>query len=106
MRHRGFAGRDAWLAAVERELAHPAALPILAAKGLDPDVVRTVARIEASHASPLGLCSLSAEQLAGATRLPRAAVLRARLALVELGLEDVVAGPATAGVVHRELHHE
>ncbi|MGH1549587.1 hypothetical protein ACRAWB_10630 [Leifsonia poae] len=105
MRHRGFAGPDAWLAAVERELARPDALPVLIAKGIDPDAVRRVARIEASHASPLGRCCLSAEQVAGATGLPRASVLRARLALVELGLADAVTGPASAGGVQRELHH-
>ncbi len=105
MRHRRFAGRDAWMAAVEQALAHPAALPILTAKALDVDAVRSVAGAEAARASDLGISCLSADQLADAAGLPRTSVLRARLALVELGLEDVVPG-AGAGNVRRELHHD
>lgn len=105
MYHRRFAGREAWMAAVEAALRHPAARPILGAKGLDPEVVRSVATVEASHASDRGISCMSSEQLAGETGLSRPSVLRARLALVELGLLDVVVLPGAGGVVGRELHH-
>ncbi|MGH1526431.1 helix-turn-helix domain-containing protein [Leifsonia sp. L25] len=58
-----------------------------------------------SRSSAGGISSLSTDQLAEATGLPRSTVLRARLALVELGLEDVVPHPRATLATRRELHH-
>lgn len=100
-----FEGRDAWLAAVHRALAQPDAPPILAATGIDRGSVLTVARCEASEASDRGISILSHARVAQLTGLPRSAVLRARLALMELGLEDLASAPAAHGQIQRVLLH-
>lgn len=91
---------------MEQALAYPDAMPSLASKGLDADAVRRIAHVEASHASPAGISALTPEQLAEATGLPAPVVRKARLALVELGLQDIVADARVNGDIERELHHE
>jgi hypothetical protein len=106
MRDRRFAGRDAWMAAVDLALGRSSALPVLAAKGLDPVTVRAVALAEASGAAAGGITCLNPDELARMAGIPRSAVLKARLVLVELGLADLVAHPCAPGVIQRQLHHE
>ncbi|MFE4467745.1 hypothetical protein ACFRFH_02930 [Leifsonia sp. NPDC056824] len=100
-----FEGRDEWIAAVDRALSHPDASPLLAAKALDRGVVLTVAQFEASHASGTGVSTLSHTRLAQLAGLPRSVVLRARLALIELGLEDLASAPGAHLHIRRELRH-
>lgn len=100
-----FEGRDEWIAAVDRALSHPDASPLLAAKALDRGVVLTVAQFEASHASVTGVSTLSHARLAQLAGLPRSVVLRARLALIELGLEDLASAPGAHLRIRRELRH-
>lgn len=105
MRDARFEGREAWIAAVHGALARSDAHPILAAMAIDRDCVLTVARCEASGASDSGISTLSHSSLAESTGLPRSAVLRARLALVELGLEVLACAPSSRGDIDRMLHH-
>jgi len=100
-----FEGRDEWIAAVDRALRHPDAFPLLAAKALDRGTVLTVAHVEASQASDTGVSTLSHARLARLTGLPRWVVLRARLALIELGLEDLACAPGAYLQLRRELRH-
>jgi DNA-binding transcriptional ArsR family regulator len=100
-----FDGCDAWIAAVDRALSRPDARRLLAASALDGGTVLAVARAEVSAASGAGVSTLSHGQLAQLTGLSRSTVLRARLALIELGLEDLASAPGAQGQVHRELRH-
>jgi len=95
----------AWIAAVGHLLAGSAAQPVLAATGIDRVTLLAVARAEASGAGADGVTRLSHAQLAEAVGVPRAAVLRARLALIELGLEHLAAAPGAPGTVDRVLRH-
>jgi hypothetical protein len=97
-----FADRDAWIAAVEAALARRGANRILAALATDAQTVLTVARAECAEATD-GVCVLSHSRIAEATGLPVAAVRRARLALIELRLEDLAAAPGAPGRIQREL---
>lgn len=94
------------MAAVDLALGRPSALPVLAVKGLEPDAVRAVALAEASSAADSGITCLSPEELARAAGIPRSAVLKARVALIELGLADLIAHPCARGGTQRQLHHE
>ena len=98
-----FRSRDAWIAAVDRALMCADARQVLALKDIDPEVVLSVACAEASWATDGGVSTLSHARLAELTGHPRSAVLRARLALVELGLEDLAAVTGAPGTCHREL---
>ena len=100
-----FDGRDRWIAAVERALARPDARAILGPQGIDRALVLAVARVEASDASDSGESLSSHARLAELTGLPRSSVLRARLVLIELGLEVLAAAPGSAGSVQRRLCH-
>ncbi|CAM5392318.1 hypothetical protein GCM10023068_11070 [Leifsonia shinshuensis] len=100
-----FCGRGEWIAAVERALSRHDAQQIFAAKAIDPETVLAVARCEVSMASTAGVSMVSHAQLEQLTGFPRYVVLRARLALIELGLEDLAAAPGAPGNVHRELRH-
>lgn len=96
---------DPWFAAVGDIVSRPAAQAILAATGIDPDTLLVVARAEATRAEGDGIIRLSHEQLAESTGVPRTSVLRARLALIELGLEQLEAAPGAPGTVNRVLRH-
>lgn len=98
-----FGGPDEWLAAVERALARVDARRILIETASDREVVLAVALVEVSAATAAGVSTLSHLQLAQLSGLSRSAVLRARLALVEFGLEDVVAAPGPLGPIQRQL---
>ncbi len=100
-----YLGRGAWITAVDRALTRADTRQVLALKDIDPEVVLAVACAEASRATDGGVSTLSHSQLAELTGHPRSAVLRARLALVELGLEDLAAVPGVPGNCHRELRH-
>ncbi|MEY9954160.1 hypothetical protein [Leifsonia sp. EB34] len=100
-----FEGCDEWMVAVDRVLARSEAHPILAAKAIDRDCVLTIAGCEASAASENGTCTASHAQLAELTGLPRSTVLRARLALIELGLMAFAPAPSPHGQVQRVIHH-
>ena len=100
-----YEGPDEWMAAVHRALARADAHPILAAKGIDRETVLAVARREVSEASDRGISILTHARLARLTGMPRSTVLRARLALTELGLEGLASAPAAHGQVHRVLLH-
>ncbi|NUU07867.1 hypothetical protein [Leifsonia sp. C5G2] len=100
-----FAGRDDWLAAVGRALTSGRAEHLLGTMAIDRDVVLAVARCEVSRATEAGVCTLSHAGIAQSTGLPRSVVLRARLALIELGLSDLAVGPGIAGELRRELRH-
>ena len=100
-----FSGCDEWLAAVDRALAHAGSQQILASIAIDREAVLAVARCEVSCASEAGVCALSHAAIALSTGLPRPVVLRARLALIELGLADLAVGPGIGGEVSRELRH-
>lgn len=100
-----FAGRDEWIAAVDRALRHPDAIPLLAAKALDRETVLTVAHVEASQASDTGVSTLPHARLARLAELPRSVILRARLTLIELGLEDLAPAPGAHLQLRRELRH-
>lgn len=101
-----FAGRDVWFGAVVRALERPAAGRVLATTAVDPGTVLAVARIEASSADDGGITMLSHQELAESAGVSRSTVLRVRLALVELGLQDAVAVSGVPGRVHRMLHHD
>ncbi|MFJ3490581.1 hypothetical protein [Leifsonia aquatica] len=98
-----FVDADSWVAAVDHVVGHPAARPILDETGMEPGTLLAVARVEAVRADAGGIALLSHEQLAECTGLPRATVLRARLALIELGLEHLATAPGAPGTVRRLL---
>lgn len=100
-----FEGRDEWMSAVQRALSCSDTDPILATAPIDRESVLTVARYEASAASEGGISTVSHARLAQLTGLPRSTVLKARLALIELGLMNLTAARAVNGQVHRVLHH-
>lgn len=100
-----FEGRDEWIAAVDRALRRPDASALLNAKALDRETVLTVARVEAAQASDTGVSTLSHDHLAQLVGLPRSVILRARLALIELCLEDLASTPGAHQRVRRELRH-
>lgn len=101
-----FESPDAWIAAVERALARGDSRPVLDCTGIEREQVLAVARAEASGASESGVSALSHERLAELTGLPRPIVLRARVVLIELGLEDLTAASGPRGNLHRQLRHE
>jgi hypothetical protein len=103
VQHDRFGGADEWFAAVERALSRTDAGPILAAMATDRGTVLATARTEAAEATAGGVSTLSHARIAELSGVPRSAVLRARLALIELGLADVVAAPGASGEVHRQL---
>ena len=98
-----FGGREAWLAGVERALSDDDASHILGAVGVDAETVLAVAAVEAAVASEDGVCSLGHARVSELTGLSRAAVLRGRLALIELGLIELAVTPGLDGRVCREL---
>ncbi|NEN05708.1 hypothetical protein G3T36_07465 [Diaminobutyricibacter tongyongensis] len=99
-----FSDPGAWIAAVDRALERLSARHILAAKGIEPATFLAIVRAEASGAGANGITILSHEQLAQLTGVSRPSVLRARLALIELGLEYLAADSGASGKVHRILH--
>ncbi|MFE4950217.1 hypothetical protein ACFQ9V_08905 [Leifsonia sp. NPDC056665] len=100
-----FEGRHEWIAAVVGALSRPDTRAVLAAKALDREIVLTVARVEAAQASDTGVSTLSHARLAQLAGLPRSVILRARLALIELGLEDLASTSGAHQRVRRELRH-
>jgi hypothetical protein len=100
-----FDGPDEWIAAVDRALSRADAADLLADKAIERGTVLAVARVEASEASEDGISLLSHARLAQLTGLPRSAVLRVRLALIELGLEDLASTPGAGWSLRRELRH-
>ena len=106
MGDRRFTDPDEWIAAVDRTLERPSARQILAVKGIEPATFLAVVRAEASGAGADGISILSHEQLAELTGASRSSVLRARLALIELGLEYLAADSRASGKVYRVLHHD
>lgn len=100
-----FTACDAWIAAADRTVARPLAREILDAKGIDTATFLAVVRCEASRAGADGISTLSHDQLAELTGVSRSCVLRARLALIELGLEYLGVDSRGSGTVYRILHH-
>ncbi len=101
-----FSGTEAWMVAVTRALLRPGAGRALEAMALDPQILLTVARVEASHVAQNGVSSLSHEQIGLLTELPRVTVCRARVILIEWGLESLATVPSAAGGLLRRLHDQ
>src|ERR1700712_1258008 len=100
-----FAGRSAWIAAVDRALTRSDAPQILTATAIDAEVLLAVARVEARCASDRGTSVISHARLGDLAGLPRSSVLRARRGLMDFGLDQLAPAPADPAGVHRILRH-
>jgi hypothetical protein len=95
---------EAWVDAVHRACAGPGAARDLNANGLDLETVLNVAAVESSQAEANGITSLSHDQLAELAGVSRFSACRARLVLIDLGLQSLEARSGAAAGVHRVLH--
>jgi hypothetical protein len=99
-----FVSAEEWMENVHRVLTHPGAIQEMSAMGLELDTLLAVARVEATLAGTDGSSSLSHQQLAELSGVPRTEVLLTRLFLIDLGLQSLSMSARAPGGVLRLLH--
>jgi hypothetical protein len=99
-----FISAEEWVEQVRRVVDRPGGALELQARGLDRERVLAVARAEAASAGAHGVAPLSHDELAHTAGVPRSEVLRARLYLVDVGLQSLSMTSGASVCVQRLLH--
>ncbi len=76
----------------------------MALHGIDAELIMTVAEIDASAANARGITVLTLPELAERAGVSRRQAAKARLVLVEAGLQSLGEHPAKRGATYRMLH--